>query len=80
MSKVAPEIPNIAMKLGVKIVAGPFVSREHLSVVVVEADKIEAVDQFILQSGLEQWNSVRILPSNTMQDGMREIEKTKTIF
>ena len=68
------------MKLGVKIVAGPFVSREHLSVVVVEADKIEAVDQFILQSGLEQWNSVRILPSNTMQDGMREIEKTKTIF
>jgi len=80
LSKVAPEIPNIAMKLGVKIVAGPFVSREHLSVVVVEADKIEAVDQFILQSGLEQWNSVRILPSNTMQDGMREIEKTKTIF
>jgi len=80
LSKVAPEIPNIAMKLGVKIVAGPFVSREHLSVVVVEADKIEAIDQFILQSGLEQWNSVRILPSNTMQDGMREIEKTKTIF
>jgi hypothetical protein len=80
MMKAAPEIPNIATKLGVRIVAGPFVSREHLSVIVVESEKAEAVDQFILQSGLEQWNSVRVLPSNTIQDGMRELEKAKPIY
>lgn len=77
---MAPEIPNYAKQAGVKIVAGPFVSREHLSVVVLESDRMEAVDQFIMQSGLEQWNSVRVLPSLTMQEGMSEMNKTKTIY
>jgi len=80
MMKAGPGIPDIANKLGVKIVAGPFVSREHLSVVVVESEKAESVDEFIVQSGLEQWNSVRVLPSKTIQDGMREVEKAKPIY
>jgi hypothetical protein len=80
MLKAGPGIPEIATKLGVKLVAGPFVSREHLTVLVVESEKAEAVDQFILQSGLEQWNSVRVLPSNTMQDGMRELQQAKPIY
>ena len=80
MSKVAPEFPNYAKKVGVKIVAGPFVSREHLSVVVVESDRMEAVYQFIMESGLELWNSVRVLPSLTIQEGMSEMNKTKTIY
>lgn len=78
--KAAPEIPNIAKKLGVRIVAGPYVSREHLSVIVVEAEKGQALDQFIMESGLEKWNSVRVLPSLTLEEGMREMTSTKTIF
>lgn len=80
MMKAAPEIPNIAKKLGVRIVAGPYVSREHLSVIVVEAEKGQALDQFIMESGLEKWNSVRVLPSLTLEEGMREMTSTKTIF
>ncbi len=80
MMKVAPEIPNIAKKLGVRIVAGPFVSREHLSVIVVETEKYQALDQFIMESGLEKWNSVKVLPSLTLEEGMREMTGTKTIF
>ena len=57
-----------------------FVSREHISVVVVEAAKAEAVDQFISESGLAQWNSVRVLPSLTMEEGMREMNTLKPIF
>jgi len=80
LMKRAPEIPALAKRLGVNLVAGPFVSREHISVVVVEAAKAEAVDQFISESGLAQWNSVRVLPSLTMEEGMREMNALKPIF
>jgi hypothetical protein len=80
MLKQAPEIPALAKRLGVNLVAGPFVSREHISVVVVEAAKAEAVDQFISESGLAQWNSVKVLPSLTMEEAMKEINTLKPIF
>ena len=76
----APEIPALAKRLGVNLVAGPYVSREHLTVVIVEAAKAESVDQFISESGLAQWNSVRILPSLTMEEGMKEVQSLKPIF
>jgi hypothetical protein len=78
--KRTAEIPALAKRLGVNLVAGPFVSREHLSVVVVEASKAEAVDQFISESGLAQWNKVRVLPSLTLEEGMKEMNAVKPIF
>lgn len=78
--KTTPEIPAMAKRLGVNLVAGPFVSREHLSVVIVEAAKAEAVDQFISESGLGQWNKVRVLPSLTLEEGMKEMNALKPIF
>ena len=78
--KETPEIPNIAKKNGVKILAGPFVNREHLVVAVVECDKPEGLDRFIFESGLEQWNSVRILPSQTMEAGLKELSQKAPIF
>jgi hypothetical protein len=78
--KRAPEIPELAKRLGVKFITGPLVSREHLSVVVVEAAKAEAIDQFISESGLAQWNSVRVLPSLTLEEGMKEVAASKSIF
>ena len=78
--KHGPEIPDIARRHGVKLIAGPFVSREHLSVVVVEAAKAEALDQFISESGLAQWNSVRVLPSLMLEEGMKEVAASKSIF
>jgi hypothetical protein len=78
--KGAGEMPNIAKRLAVKIVAGPLVNREHLSVVIVESDKAESVDSFISESGLAQWNRVRVLPSKPLADGMKEMEHQKTIF
>ncbi len=76
----APEMPGLAKRLGVNIVAGPFVSREHVTVVIAEAEKAEAVDRFISESGLAQWNSVRVLPSLTLEDGLREVSSLKPIF
>jgi hypothetical protein len=40
----------------VYIVAGPFVNREHILVTVVEADRSEAVDRFLVESRLRFTN------------------------
>jgi len=45
---VAPQIPSIAGKHGVNILAGPFASREHTVVVIVETESAEALDTFLL--------------------------------
>lgn len=78
--RVAPEIPNIAQKAGVTFVAGPFVNREHMVVTIVEADKAESVDQFLEESRLGHWNSVRVLPSHTMEEGLDEVQRQTPIF
>jgi hypothetical protein len=80
MVKGAPEFPHLAKRLNVKVVAGPFANREHVLVVVLESEKSEAVDEFIRESGLAQWNKVRILPSVPLEEGMKEIANSKSIF
>jgi hypothetical protein len=78
--QIAPEIPNIAQRNGVTIVAGPFVNREHLVISVVEADRADSVDQFLHEARLAQWNSVRVLPSLSMAEGLKEIQESTSIF
>ncbi|MEV4743659.1 hypothetical protein [Streptomyces sp. NPDC049555] len=78
--KIAPDLPNLAQKAGVDIVAGPFVNREHTVVVVVRSDKAESVDRFLMEARFPQWNSVRVLPSLTMEEGLAEVQAQTPIF
>jgi hypothetical protein len=78
--EVGPQIPGIAEKHGVNIVAGPFVNREHTTVVVVESDSAEAVDAFVVESRLHQWNRMRVLPSHTMEQGMKDVAEGTSLF
>jgi 2,4-dienoyl-CoA reductase-like NADH-dependent reductase (Old Yellow Enzyme family) len=64
----------------VNIVAGPYANREHMVVTIVEADRADALDSFIVDSRLSQWNQVRILPSVPMQEAMQELQETATLF
>jgi uncharacterized protein with GYD domain len=77
---MAPEIPNIAQPNGVNIVSGPLVNREHIVVAVVEADRPEAVDQFLVEARLPQWNRVRILPSLTIEEGVEQVQEGTSLF
>ena len=71
-----PEMPNLAVKLGVKIVAGPLaLVTEHESITIVESDTVEAVHEFVIQSGLVQWNCARISPAVPLQQVMKDWEK-----
>jgi hypothetical protein len=76
----APEIPLVAEKAGVKILAGPYVSREHVTVAVLEASTGEALDEFLIGSRLPQWNSVRVLPSKHLEEGIKEIMELPTVY
>ena len=80
MMQTAPQMPNIAERNGVNMVAGPYVSDEHLVVTVVEADTAEKVHQFLSDSRLNQWNTVRVVPSVTVQEGMKEIQEGTPLF
>jgi hypothetical protein len=78
--EIGPKIPAIAEKNGVQIVAGPYINREHMTVVIVETERAESLDSFIVESRLAQWNTVRVLPSHPMEVGMKEIVEGTSLF
>jgi hypothetical protein len=78
--QTAPQMTQIADKAGVKVVAGPYVNREHTTVVVLEASSGEDLDRFIVDSRLAQWNAIHILPSLPMIEGLEELQAQDTIF
>ncbi len=80
LQEMAPQMSQIAERNGVNIVAGPYVNREHVTVAVLETDSPEALDRFVVESRLAQWNSVRILPSLSMQQGIAELEELPPLF
>jgi uncharacterized protein with GYD domain len=77
---LAPQMSAIAEKHGVNILAGPFANREHMLVVIVETDRAEALDSFVVESRLAQWNQVRILPSVPMETAMQELQEATMLF
>ncbi len=80
MMKAAPQIPNVAKKHGVTFLAGPLVNWEHTVTIVAEASKMEQVWDFIYESGMQQWNSVRVIPSVPIEEGLGLVEKSNSIF
>ena len=49
-------------------------------VVIIETDRAEALDSFLVESRLSQWNQVRILPSVPMQEAMQELQEAPSLF
>ncbi len=80
MLEMAPQLPSIAERNGVTMVAGPYVSDEHLVVTVVEGEKAEGVHRFLSDARLDQWNTIRIVPSLTVEEGMKELQETTPLF
>jgi hypothetical protein len=65
----------LAEQLGVKITLGPLVlGSEHESVAVVEANGAETVNDFIQQSALIQWNSVRVSIAEPLQEAVGRLD------
>lgn len=77
---IASDIPKIAEKDGVQIKAGPYTNRDHRVVAVLESDRAENIDQFLIDSRLAHWNRIEVLPSRSMEESIHEVAEAKPIF
>ena len=48
--------------------------------IILEAGSGEDIDAFLLESRLPQWNRLHIMPSLPMQEGMKEVGESVTLF
>jgi hypothetical protein len=70
----------LAEKLGIRLVTRNVFGPEHIILGVLEADNIDAVRDFAIQSGLVQWNTVRVNATWTMEEAMEKSAGLEPIF
>ena len=80
MKQGAKEMPEIAKKLGVKIITLNVYGPDHEVLAVVEAAGIEAVREFVMQSRLVQWNTTAIHATWTLEEALAKADALPAIF
>ncbi len=80
MKQGSKEIPGVAKKLGLKIITINVYGPDHEVLAVVEADGIEPVRDFVMQSRLVQWNTTAIHATWSMEEALAKAETLPTIF
>jgi hypothetical protein len=76
----AGQIPQLAEQLGVQIGTLRIFGPEHIILLVVQADDIESVRNFALQSRLMQWNTVKINATYSIEEAVAMIDEVEAIF
>jgi hypothetical protein len=76
----ASQIPQLAEQLGVAIGTLRIFGPEHIIIAVVEADDIDSVRNFALQSRLMQWNTVKINATYSIEEAVAMIDDVEAIF
>jgi hypothetical protein len=76
----ASQIPQLAEQLGVDIGALRIFGPDHIILAVVEANDIEAVRNFALQSRLMQWNTVKIHATYSIDEAVAMLDEVEAIF
>ena len=73
-------MPDLAEKLGVKLLATYVPMTTHQVFVAVEADDANSVREFAFQGGLIQWNTVEILQVSTLEEALGRVQELETIY
>ena len=76
----APGLPELAKKLGVKVITMNVYGPDHVILAVVEAAEIEAVRNFIIESRLMQWNTTTVNATWSFEEALGRAEKVPAIF
>jgi hypothetical protein len=76
----ASQIPQLAERLGVDIGTLRIFGPDHIILAVVEADDIESVRNFALQSRLMQWNTVKINATYSIEEAVGMLDDVDAIF
>ena len=76
----ASQIPQLAEQLGINIVTLRIFGPDHIVLAVVDADDIDSVRDFALQSRLMQWNTVKIHATYSLEEALPLVNGIETIF
>jgi uncharacterized protein with GYD domain len=76
----AKEIPALAEKLGVKLLATYVPMTNHMVFAAVEADDASSVREFAFQSRLAQWNTIEIYQTSTLEEALTKVNELPTIY
>ena len=76
----AKEIPALAEKLGVKLLATYVPMTNHMVFAAVEADDANSVREFAFQSRLGQWNTIEIYQTSTLEEALTKVNELPTIY
>ena len=52
----------------------------HTTVVILETDRAENLDAFLVQSHLNQWDRLHIMPSIPIEEGMKDVAEGSSLF
>jgi hypothetical protein len=76
----ASQIPQLAEQVGVQIGTMRIFGPDHIILAVVESEDIDSVRNFALQSGLMQWNTVKIHATYSIEEAVAMIDDVEAIF
>jgi hypothetical protein len=76
----ASQIPQLAEQLGVDIGTLRIFGPDHIILAVVQADDIDSVRNFALQSRLMQWNTVKIHATYSIEEAVGMVDEVEAIF
>jgi uncharacterized protein with GYD domain len=76
----ANQLPALAEKLGVKLLATYVPMTNHMVFAAVEADDANSVREFAFQSRLGQWNTIEIYQTSTLEEALTKVNELPTIY
>jgi hypothetical protein len=79
-AKLGPTLAQSDEIPGFKLVAGPLITSDHRSFLILEADDYELVRTFVVQSGSVQWNSVTTIPVINYEQALAELDVVEPLF
>jgi len=80
LKESAGQIPQLAEHLGISIGTLRIFGPDHVILAVVEADDIDSVRTFALQSRLMQWNTVKIHATYSLEEAVTLVDEVEAIF
>jgi hypothetical protein len=80
MNQGAQEIPALAKKLDIEIVALNVLGPDHQVIGVFEAADINAVREFLMESRFIQWNTTTVRASWSMEEALHRADALPTLF
>jgi hypothetical protein len=73
VEKLPSQLPAAMQKHNVKMLSDNVLGPTHKVVLILEAPNIEAVRNFIQDTGLVQWNETTVAPAVTIEETMKSI-------